>query len=81
MQNFSIPEPTPESIITASILEAAQTTPASVFPLLIITCIKIFTYALFVYAPIRTITGVGSLNLSLSATYEILKPSYYGSGI
>ena len=79
MQNFSIPDPTPESIMTASILEAARTTPASVLPLLKIT--KIFTYALFVYAPIRTITGVGSLNLSLSATSEILKPSYYGSGI
>lgn len=33
MQNFSIPDPTPESMITASILEAARTTPAKVFPL------------------------------------------------
>jgi hypothetical protein len=47
MQNFSIPDPIPESMMVASALKAALATPASVFP------------ALYVIAPARIITGEG----------------------
>ena len=60
-QNFSIPDPNPESMIIASVLNAALTIPANVLP------------ALYVIAPDNIITGVGWFSLSLSQTSEILK--------
>lgn len=48
IQNFSIPVAKPESIIIALVFKAALLIPANSFPLFL------------VFAPIRTIVGVGS---------------------
>lgn len=63
-----MPDPTPESIIYAPALNAAQAIPASTFP------------ARVPQAPAKIITGAGSMNLSLSHTSEIQKSALYGSG-
>jgi hypothetical protein len=55
MQNFSTQEPMPLSISIAPVLKAARARLPIVFP------------ALWLIAPERRITGVGSVNLSLSA--------------
>lgn len=65
-QNFSIPEPRPESIITASVLIAALAAPAKVLA------------ALYVIAPISKITGVGYENFKRSQTSEIRKSGSSG---
>ena len=68
-QNFSIPEPTPESIMMASVLEAALATPANVLP------------ARYDIAPAKIITGVGAVSFSLSQTSDIRKSGFYELGI